>query len=148
MRALALGLVFTLLLLLPMPTRAPAQALHAPDIPEFEQKTGLPNGRMWLKMADGERETWLMGFSNGVFVVEALAHPSGAAANATPLEKFLSSAYESNLTIGEKAQAVTHFYQDTPENAPITLPAALEYVTIKANGATQSQLDDFFERPS
>lgn len=138
---LALGLVLTLILLLPMSTLAPAQALAPPNTTEFNQRTGLPNGRAWSKMTEGEKTSWLLGFSNGVFVVESIMHPTHAT-EPSPLEKVVAGLYESKLTLGEKVQGINHFYQDTPENAPISIPEALQYVTAKANGATQSQLDD------
>jgi len=141
MKALAVGLVFPLPLLLPMSTLAPPQALAPPNSPEFNQRSGLPNGRLWSKITEGEKSSWLLGFSNGIFVVEAIMHPT-AATEQSPLEKVLSTLYESKLTLGEKIQGLNHFYQDVPENAPIAIPEALQYVTVKANGATQSQLDD------
>jgi len=142
MKAVALGLVSTLMLLLPMSTLAPAQMLAPPKTAEFDQRTGLPNGRAWSTMTEGERHAWLLGFKNGIFVAEAIAHPQGRT-EPSPLEKFLSAAYGgSALTLGEQVQGLNHFYQDTPENAPVPIPDALRYVTAKANGATQSQLDD------
>ncbi len=141
MKTLVLGLTLTLLLLLPVPTRAPAQALTAPKTAEFNERTGLPNGRFWSEMPDGAKSAWLLGFSNGVFVIEALVHPTNSK-EPTAVEKYISAAYESKLTLSEKLQGLNHFYQDTPENAPVAIPEALQYVVVKANGATQSQLDD------
>jgi hypothetical protein len=40
-------------------------------------------------------------------------------------------------------KAVDHFYENTPENAPVPVFAAIIYVTRKASGATQSELDDY-----
>jgi hypothetical protein len=35
-----------------------------------------------------------------------------------------------------------HFYRDTPENAPVPMAGALQYVGTKSKGAKQSELDD------
>jgi hypothetical protein len=57
--------------------------------------------------------------------------------------KEIINLYFSNLSRSEIAQGIDRFYQDAPENAPLDAALALQYVTKKAGGATQSQLDDF-----
>ena len=51
--------------------------------------------------------------------------------------------FPESLDMGEIADAVDHFYVDAPENAPLPVSDAINYVALKAGGAPSSVLDRF-----
>ncbi|HXJ04021.1 MAG TPA: hypothetical protein VNH65_02925 [Candidatus Acidoferrum sp.] len=137
MKTLALGLTFTLLLLLPAQTRAPAQTA----VPL--ETMGMPNGRAWRLMPQIDKATWVYGFQSGVMAALGAITKDGKEIAPESSRKEIINLYFSNLSRDEIAKGIDAFYQDTPENAPLPAAVALEYVTQRAGGATQSQLDDF-----
>jgi hypothetical protein len=101
----------------------------------------MPNGRFWLKRTQDEKLAWLLGYWDGIKAAAAFVY------GAEPANKLLQQAIldlqpTDKLTLEEIVQGVDHFYQDTPENAPVPMAGALQYVRHKAGGAKQSELDD------
>jgi hypothetical protein len=137
MKTLVLGLTLTLLLLLPVPTLAPAQTA----IPN--ETGGMPNGRSWQHLSPFEKAFWVWGFQSGIIAALGSATKDGKEIAPESSRKEIIHLYFSNLSRSEIAQGIDRFYQDAPENAPLEAALALQYVTKKAGGATQSQLDDF-----
>ncbi len=136
MKTLVLGLTLTVLLLLPVPMRTPAQT----DVPLVTM--GMINGRFWLKCTYEQRSMWLIGYKNGIETAAAFTDA------AEPENKLLAEAIlglqpPKKLSLTETVQAIDHFYLDTPENGPVVVGAAIRYVELKAGGAKQSELDDF-----
>jgi hypothetical protein len=130
-------LVFTLLLV-PMPTLAPAQTTTMPL-----ETLGMPNGRSWLYMPSITRAMWVWGFQSGVMAATGATTKDGKELVPESSRAEVVRLYFSNLSREEIAKGIDRFYQDTPENAPLDAAFAIQYVTLKANGATKSQLDDF-----
>jgi hypothetical protein len=137
MKTLVLGLALTVLLLLPMPTRTPAQTA----VPL--ETMGMPNGRSWPHLTSFDKAMWVWGFQSGIVAALGSTAKDGKEIVAESSRKEIIHLYFSNLSRGEIAQGIDRFYQDAPENAPLDAGLALQYVTKKAGGATQSQLDDF-----
>jgi hypothetical protein len=137
MKTLVLGFTLTLLLLLPVPTRAPAQTA----VPL--ETDAMPNGRAWRLMPQIDKGTWVWGFQSGIIAALGSTTKDGKEIAPENSRKEIVNLYFSNLSRDEIAKGIDRFYQDTPENAPLPAAVALEYVTQKAGGATQSQLDDF-----
>jgi|SRR5215831_1485048 len=110
----------------------PAQA-PAPD-----QTGGFVNGRFWLRMTHDMKLGWIHGYTEGLRYSAAIAKEPCVAKAQKVYE-----IYPQQLSLGEIAGAVDHFYRESPENAPESLTGAVQYVTLKAGGATQSQLNNF-----
>lgn len=131
-----LKLIVPVLLVISFGVGAPAQA-PAPDMTE-----NMPNGRFWSKLSYEQKECYLIGYKNGIMTAAVFAN------GAEPEDKLLASAIlglqpTRKLSLVEIVQGIDHFYQDTPENAPVVVGAAIGYVGLKAGGAKQSELDDF-----
>ena len=115
-------------------TTIPAQA------PEAPHETGsLINGRSWSNFGENTKLGWLIGYTEGLRVAASL----GQGGSCEKQLKKVFDLYPQNLSFGEIQKAVDHFYQDTPENAPIRVSESIKYVTLKAAGTGQSELDDF-----
>ena len=135
-------LVFALLLL-PVPTLAPQTRLAM-------YTAGLQNGRAWSLLDDFAKLAWVVGYGEGIQMaqVEAMRADddkasalSCAARISTNLHYFAT--YAGNLTAEELAKGVEKFYQSAPENAPVPIVFALQFVALKASGATPSQLEEY-----
>jgi hypothetical protein len=137
MKTLGPGLILAVLLLLPVPSRTPAQTA----VPL--ETMGMPNGRAWQLMPPIDKVTWVYGFQSGVMAALGSTTKDGKEIAPESSRKEIINLYFSNLSRSEIAQGIDRFYQDAPENAPLDAALALQYVTKKAGGATQSQLDDF-----
>jgi len=102
---------------------------------------GMPNGRFWSRRTQDEKVAWLLGYLDGIKT--ATVFVSGAEPDNKLLQQYvLDLPPTDKLTPEEIIQGMDHFYQDTPENAPVPLVGALQYVGTKAKGAKQSELDD------
>lgn len=112
----------------------PAQAPTAPDLTD-----GMINGRSWSEMSELRKLGWLHGYTDGLRFAATLAYGEPCV---TQVNRVFDL-YPRQLSFGEIMKATDHFYQDTPENAPVTVSGAVRYVTLKASGAPQSQLDTF-----
>ena len=134
-------LVFTLLLL-PVQPLAPTQIQTMPDIAFTE---GMPNGRFWSRRTLDEKRVWLVGYSDGIKTAAAFVY-AAEPANEPLRQAILDLQPTSDLTPVEIVQGMNHFYQDTPENAPVPLGAAMHYVKRKASGSTPSELDEIAAR--
>jgi hypothetical protein len=135
MKTLVLGLTLTSLLLLPVPTPAPAQTAMPLET------EGMPNGRSWSHMSSFDRTIWVWGFQSGIIAALGSATKDGKEIAPESSRSEIIHKYFSNLSREEIAKGIDRFYQDTPENAPLPAAVALEYVTEKANGVPQWQLD-------
>ena len=113
---------------------APAQAPSAVT-------NGMLNGRFWARQTRDEKIAWVLGYWDGIKT--ATVFVSGAEPDDKLLQQYVLDLQPTNkLTLEEIVQGMDHFYQDTPENAPVPLAGALQYVGNKAKGAKQSDLDD------
>ncbi|MGA9527771.1 MAG: hypothetical protein WBS24_06620 [Terriglobales bacterium] len=102
---------------------------------------GLPNGRFWLRRSQDEKLVWLFGYSDGIKAAAAFVLESDP--DKKLLAKYVLHLQPTDqLTPAEIVHGIDHFYQDTPENALVTMVGALNYVTLKAKGAKQSELDN------
>jgi len=125
------GLVFTLLLLWPLPARAPAQTAMPLET------TSMPNGRFWSHMSSLDKGVWVWGFQSGVIAAMGSSTDDGKYLVPESSRLEVVRRYYSNLSRDEIAKGADRFYQDTPENAPVAAGFAVQYVTRKANGAAQ-----------
>ena len=87
----------------------------------------------------------MFGYSDGIKTAAVFVH------GAEPTTKLLQQSVldlqpTDKLTTTEIVEGIDHFYQDTPENAPVPVAGALRYVDTKAKGAKQSELDDLASR--
>lgn len=120
-------------------TSAGVPAPQAPTASEFSES--MPNGRWWSRRTFEEKRVWLFGYADGIKT--AAAFVSGADPTNKLLQQFVLDFQPTDkLTTTETAEGIDHFYQDTPENAPVPVAGALNYVETKAKGAKQSELDD------
>jgi len=101
----------------------------------------MPNGRSWPHNSPLDRATWVWGFQSGIIAALGSTTTDGKEIAPESSRKEIINLYFSNLSRSEIAQGIDRFYQDAPENAPLEAALALQYVTQKAGGATQSQLD-------
>jgi hypothetical protein len=100
----------------------------------------MSNGRFWLALAEGQKLTWLFGYSDGSKTAAAFV---GAA---EPSDKLLAQYILDfqpidKLTAAEWVGSIDRFYQDTPENGPVPVAGAMQYIKRKASGATSAELD-------
>ena len=123
-----------LVVISPCVAAGPAQA---PTAPEYTDD--LINGRYWSGMSEPEKLRWLHGYTDGLRVAAALVEGEPCI---TQVNRVFNL-YPRQLSFGEIMKGTVHFYQDTPENAPVPVTAAVRYVTLKASGAPQSELDAF-----
>ena len=94
--------------------------------------------RFWLKMPLDMKLGWIKGYTEGLRYAASLAEgPCVAQTNK------LLGIYPHQISYAEIVNATDHFYRDSPENNPVSVTGAIQYVTLKAGGATQPQLDDF-----
>jgi hypothetical protein len=84
---------------------------------------------------------WVWGFQSGIIAALGSATKDGKEIAPESSRSEIVHRYFSNLSRDEIAKGIDRFYQDTPENAPLPAAVALEYVTQKANGTPQWQLD-------
>jgi hypothetical protein len=102
---------------------------------------GMLNGRFWSRQTQDEKVAWLLGYWDGIKT--ATAFVSGAEPDDKLLQQYVLDLQPTNkLTLEETVRGMDHFYQETPENSPVPLVGALQYVGTKAKGAKQSELDD------
>ncbi len=102
---------------------------------------GMLNGRFWARQTTDEKIAWVLGYLEGVKT--ATVFVSGAEPDNKLLQRAIMDLRPANkLTLEEIVQGMDHFYQDIPENAPVPMVGALQYVGTKAKGAKQSELDD------
>jgi hypothetical protein len=125
--------IVPILLAISFGVAAPAQAPTAPD-----QTSGMINGRFWSTLTEGGKLGWVLGYEEGITAATANAASDTACATRA---NGLYASYGSHLSLGEMVRGIDHFYQDTPENAPVAVASALHYVILKASGASQSTLD-------
>jgi hypothetical protein len=111
----------------------PRQESNAPH-----ETGGLINGRSWLSLSEAMKVGWLVGYTEGLRVAPSAVHGEPC----TTQVKQVFDLYPQQLSFGEILKAIDHFYEDTSENSAIPVPAALQYVTRKASGATQTELDE------
>jgi hypothetical protein len=112
---------------------------QGPTASEFAES--MPNGRWWSRRTLDEKRVWLFGYADGIKT--AAAFVSGADPTNKLLQQFVLDFQPTDkLTTTETVEGIDHFYQDTPENAPVPVAGALNYVETKAKGAKQSELDD------
>ena len=83
----------------------------------------------------------MIGYADGIKTAATFVY------GAEPTNKLLQQSLlnlqpTDKLTTTEIVEGIDHFYQDTPENAPVPVAGALRYVETKAKGAKQSELDD------
>jgi hypothetical protein len=122
-------------------TLAGAASAQASTPRELYYTDGDPNGRFWLSLTQGEKVVWLFGYSAGIKVAATFVHV--AEPDNKPLQQTILDLQPSDkLTTTEMAAGMDHFYQDTPENAPVIMAGAFRYVMKKAKGAPQSELDE------
>jgi hypothetical protein len=117
-----------------MPALAPAQTA-APD--------EIPNGRCWSYLSLRDKAVWVWGFEIGVATGITATDKDGKRLMPESSWPEVNRLYSSHLSLAEIVKGIDRFYEDTPENAPVPVSGALEYVTRKANGASQRELDDF-----
>jgi hypothetical protein len=103
-----------------------AQTQTAPDRTDV-----WSNGRAWSQMDELRKTGWVEGYAEGFRLTcneksdKPIAH------------------FPWKLSVGEIMRGIDHFYENTPESAPVPLFMAVTYVALKANGSTESQLDTF-----
>ena len=131
-----LKLIVPILLVISFSAAATSQGPTAPD-----QTAGMINGRYCSRMSEVEKMRWLHGYTDGLRVAAALAHGEPCVTQANKVFDF----YPRQLSFAEIMKATDHFYQDTPENAPVPVTGAVRYVTLKAGGAPQSALETLAE---
>lgn len=107
---------------LPSPGAPPSKAAPPPS-PLLTW--GFLNGRGWQAIAPGAKFIYVFGVSEGL-----LAEARSSRANYLP----------DNLVLAEIQQGVDRFYIE-PENILIPIIQALKIVTMKAAGASQSDID-------
>ena len=115
----AFFLLVTLSSLAQTPT---APASRAPAL----TTAGYINGRTWRALQSGEKILYLTGFAEALLQVDS------------PMR---SNYIATQLSTGEAGEAVDRFYAE-PENLPIPVTGALVVVTMRANGAAQSSIND------
>jgi len=99
------------------------------------------NGRYWSKRTSDEKNAWVLGYLDGIKT--ATVFVSGAEPDNRLLQQAILDLLPTDkLTLEEIVQGMDHFYRDTPENAPVPMAGALQYVGTKSKGAKQSELDD------
>ena len=114
---------------------------QAPTASELYYSGGSPNGRFWSRRTQQEKIVWLVGYSDGIKTAATFVY--GAEPNNKLLQQYILDLQPTDkLTTTEIVEGIDHFYQDTPENAPVLVAGALRYVMKKAKGASQSELDD------
>jgi hypothetical protein len=118
-------------------TLAEAASAQAPSA----VTNGMLNGRFWSKQTQDEKIAWILGYLEGI--KSAAVFVSGAEPDNKLLQQAIMDLRPTNkLTLEEIVQGMDHFYRDIPENAPVPMVGALQYVGTKAKGAKQSELDD------
>ena len=97
-------------------------------LPKVEDTTrGICNGRWWLNASVERRFGYLRGLVDGM--------------NVSDVErKVIPLTFPEALTWGEVMKAITIFFGD-PLNGPIPIPAALQVVKLKAEGADTSRVE-------
>jgi len=92
---------------------------------------GFKNGRWWLTLASDLKPAFLLGFTEGL----------GWAVTSSPTPKLteVQASVISRLTYGEVEEALDMFYKE-PTNALIAIPSALQYITRKAEGASEAEV--------
>jgi hypothetical protein len=125
---------FVLLLLAPLVQIGMTQDTAAPNT------TGkFGNGRLWSVMSAHEELAWATGYRDGLALAASLTTDTGN--KPTAQTKQIALWWPNQLSYGEAVQGIDHFYQDTPENAPVPIADAAFWVRAKATGASQLELD-------
>jgi hypothetical protein len=127
------GMFVTLMLLLTFSALGNAQ-----DHPEW-YTDGHYNGRFWLLMGEGQKNSYVEGYYEGVSA--AALSPCSDVVAAKKTQDALTTP---TLTRREVVKALDAFYA-TPENGPILIINAMIYVGMKASGSSAQNLEKWTE---
>ena len=138
MKNKAILLMLFLALVLPMPV---AIAQNQPSSEAPIATDGLPNGRFWRLLDHDDKIVWLGAYRNGLaiaFIYSSLPHHL----TNSELSEKMQKLYPYRLIASEVVSGVDNFYA-VPENGPVAINYAIEFVALKAAGANQSILGEY-----
>jgi hypothetical protein len=122
------------------PVYALCAAALCPQVPLNDKTDDMHNGRFWNGMPTGlTKTTYIMGFMDALPICSLGVErgPKGP----PPAYRLLQLTH-SRVTIGEYMETLDVFYSE-PMNRPIPVMIAMNWVRLKASGASEAELKDY-----